>query len=297
MLVKEVKKLSPYEKFIYWIRERQSILNKRREGLPKPWTDDDVLQSYYFCNVRREDDKVSVWLRENIRNPLKDKQEVMFAVIAFRWFNYIPTGELLWNYGKDIDGCCNLLEKWNLDLAIAELERFKEAGNQVFTGAFNISNGGVSKPKINRVCEDYIQPIWEDRENLYNRTCDRTLEQAHKVFKRLPGLGGSGFMAAQIIADLKYTHMLENAEDWMTWCSPGPGSRRGMNRLHGIRIELTDTRGWDKKIKDLQDKVNMELEGEQPTLHAQDLQSCLCEFSKYCVGLEEGSLKRTYNGS
>ena len=47
------------EALVHWITERWSILKKREAGQSKPWTEDKVLQSEYFCNVNREDDKVT----------------------------------------------------------------------------------------------------------------------------------------------------------------------------------------------------------------------------------------------
>jgi hypothetical protein len=44
----------------------------------------------------------------------------------------------------------------------------------------------------------------------------------------IEGLGP--FYIGQIIADLKYVEPLKSAKDWWTYCVPGPGSQRGLNR-------------------------------------------------------------------
>ena len=290
MLIEEVKKLPPLERFLYWVRERQQILLKRQVGLPKPWTNDTVLQSYSFTNVRREDDRVTKWFRDNVRDRLRNDPKVVFAVLAFRWFNLpTPTGEYLNSHGY--------LEDWNLPKVIAGLTEFKNKGLKVFTGAFNISNSGSSDPKINRVCEAYIQPVWDNgSHHLYAKILGKKLAEAFRVLQDLPGLGGSGFMAAQVICDLAYTHVLENAPDWWTWCSWGPGSKRGMNRVlgHPVDYNLGQQR-WKQQLDNLQILIEQRL---GLKLHARDVQSCLCEFSKYECGLwGDGNVKRRYPGA
>jgi len=291
MKIAEVKKMPPIERFLYWIRERDQILKKRRAGFPKPWTDDEILQTQYFTNVRREDDRVTIWFRENVRDRLKDDPIVVFATIAFRWFNLpAPTGEYLNSHGY--------LENWNMEKAIGGLLRFQNSGLKVFTGAFNISNSGSTKPKVNRVCEDYIQPVWKDlgvilaKFRLGTTAC--TLANAFKVLKGYPGLGGSGFMAGQVVCDLAYTDFFQHASDWHTFCTWGPGSKRGMNRVFGEHEDYAMPRAiWDRNLFYLMEVVEKRL---NIKLHARDLQNCLCEMGKYERGLEGTRLKRRYPG-
>lgn len=287
MLISKVKKLSRMAQFFYWIEERHAIRVKKNNGLPKPWTDDEILQNHYFTNIRREDDKVTTWFRQNVRDELKESPLVVFATICFRWFNWIPTGEILLEHGY--------LTKWNCRGVVNGLSKID---GQVFTGAFNISNSGSKKPKIERVCEDYIQPVWDNRDNLlFNlQNPPASLEAAHGFLMEYPGLGGSGFMAAQVVADLKHTAILWSASDWDTWCCPGPGSRRGMNVLLG-----RDPMGPGLGDDDFRARVNIL----RPTisdsvgfnLDAQDVQNCLCEYFKYTRALVTGRSKRRYPGA
>jgi hypothetical protein len=292
MKIEDVRKLSPEGRFLYWVGERWNILSKRRSGYVRPWTNDKILQSYYFTNVKRKDDKVTIWVTENIIGPMQWDPLVIFAVLAFRWFNQPqPSGEYLVSH--------DLLKLWNCELAVKGLTGFKNAGLKVFTGAFNISNGGSSKPKVNRVCEDYIQPVWECRENLLNRILEpkeRTLARAFEVISEYPGMGGSGFMAAQVVCDLAYTHFLEDAKDFETWCSWGPGSRRGMNRVCGFDENFPMPAGdWNVRLQRLRGVISRKL---GLNLHARDVQNCLCEFSKYERALwNQGHLKRRYKGA
>lgn len=307
MKLNDVKKLSPLDRLIYWVRERESIRVAKEAGRPAPWSDDPIFQTTYFTNVRREDDKVTRWYAANIRTPLKADPRVVFATIAFRWFNWIPTGEVLTRCWASVGArhthrlreCLEAspLCDWDTPAVVGLLSSRQERGEQVFTGAFNISNSGSTKPKINRVCEDYIQPVWEDHANLQTYFAfNHTLEHAHWHLSRYPGLGGSGFMAAQVIADLKYTGFLKEAKDWHTWCCLGPGSKRGLLRLLGLPLTAKVPRDWPAHLNLLRNKVNSSLP-EKWHLHAQDMQSCLCEYDKYIrVLLDEGRSKRTYPG-
>lgn len=296
-----IKNLVPVDRFLHWIRERRQILLKRRAGQPKPWTKDPILQSFYFTNVCREDDRVSTWFRENIREPLHDDPAVVFATIAFRWFNWPETGAVLIGAGgighSGLLGKYGYFYEWNLGGAITALNAQRNRGRQVFTGAFNISNSGSTKPKINRVCEDYIQPVWEDREHLYSFLThgNMPMSTAFRKLQDYPGLGGSGFMAAQVICDLAYTHVLENAPDWWTWSSWGPGSKRGMWRvMDRDTLYIQSRSAWSRKLEELRFIIKQKL---GLNLHARDVQNCLCEFDKYERALwDEGHMKRKYPG-
>jgi hypothetical protein len=300
MKTEDVAKLPPLERFLYWIRERFDVYQRRLAGQPKPWTDDVVMQRTYFTNVCREWDKTTVWARGNIREPMNDDPTVIFAVLAFRWFNRIPTGELLLGRGMGNWHASwlhtNLLVGWDTQTAVNRLNAYRNEGGQVFTGAFNISNGGSRKGKIERVCEDYIRPVWDNMPSLVADARGwTTLAQAHSRLIQYPGMGGSGFMAAQVVADLKYTPWLAEGRvsDWWTWCALGPGARRGLNIILGFPPEGPAPGGWRNKINWLRSVVRRSLP-EVPPLHAQDLQNCLCEFGKMERIRAGGHSKRGY---
>jgi hypothetical protein len=109
------------------------------------------------------------------------------------------------------------------------------------------------------------------------------------------GLGS--FMAAQIVADMKYVEPLRRANDWMTFAASGPGSKRGLNRVLGRPLQTSwDEHGWRVKLRELHEDIKPKLEGVGlGDLHAQDLQNCLCEFDKYLrAKLGEGHPKTRF---
>lgn len=304
MLIQDVAKLSPFQRFIYWIKERHNIYQLRQQKKKKPWTDDVVLQSNFFTNPYREHDKVTKYVKKYVRDPLYEDPRVIFAVIAARWFNWPETIEILLGDGAKKT---NLLTNWDCKKAIQRLEEQRSAGLQVFTGAYNISNSGSTKPKINRVCEDYIQPVWEDRQQLMAFFTDRrnfqddehvcqTMQAAHKAIRRYPGLGGSGFMAYEVVCDLRYTGMLDCAVDKCEWSNPGPGAKRGINRLleRDLKHSVKD---WPQKSLELFIMTIRHLKDKVPPLEMREIEHSLCEFDKYeRARLGDGHMKRKYKG-
>ena len=294
MLITKVEKLSPKERFLYWIEERHNIFLKKESGKPKPWTDDEVLQNYFFTNPFRENDKVTRWFAKSFRDRLDEDEmvELIFGTVCFRWFNYIPTGEILIKE--------NLLKRWNLGRALRILKAVRDKGEQVFTGAFMInSRGGVGKLK--NICER-ITNVWKDREGIADDISqENTLQAVHKILTRYEGLGG--FMAYEVVTDLRHTFVLRDATDIMTWCNPGPGAIRGICRIEGIPFAKGNNASSPKKpqnildlMNDLRKYANKNLPSLAP-FEMRDIEHSLCEYDKYCRALEgDGRMKRTYQG-
>src|SRR5690242_75796 len=126
-----VRGLDPLQRYAYWVVERHHIYLRRLQGLPRPWTQDEILRSNYFTNPYREHDRTSAWFRENVRQPRRDDISVIFATVCARWFNHIPTMELLLD--------CGALDDWG-SADLRELFARRDRGEQVFTGAFMINS-------------------------------------------------------------------------------------------------------------------------------------------------------------
>lgn len=310
MKIEEVRKLAPLDRFCYWVRERHNIFLRRRAGKERPWTDDVILQNYFFTNPYRENDKVTTWFRENIREPLRNRPEVLFATVAFRWFNYIPTGKSLKSFtvGKPTSKF-GMFERWHPSMVVKVLGGLRESGNQIFTGAFMI-NSPAGEPKLEAIVRR-ITTVWEDRKQLLGFFTDRrnwegehlSLKEAHGALMRYDGMGG--FMAYEVVCDLRYTHLLENAADKLKWSNPGPGAVRGLCRLLGIDFEKgRNAHGFTPKVKfDFQEECRKLLAivrrrlPKMPTFELREIEHSLCESDKYERLLwNDGRAKRRYAG-
>ena len=306
------------ELFFYWVKERQAIHDMKEACLPKPWTDDPILQNYKFCNVQREDDRVTVWIKNHWRDPCRGHPNMWFAMIVARLFNWpetldaigfpmmppLSTGSSCSNVNALIDWD-KVKETWRSTLK----RRRDELGLKIFTGAYLVSTNGVAMDKIDYILDRVLTPIWERG----RAPRDYKVETVPSIqsFKRVPfpenlkdyweflikfdGLGS--FMAGQVVADLKYVDpVLEEAEDWMTFAPLGPGSIRGLNRFFGRLKEkpLKQEQGL-RELLEVQKRLEVEHGIELPV---HDIQNCMCESDKYIRLLRgEGKVRAGYKGT
>lgn len=263
-----------------YMQKRQSILKLKEAKFPKPWTNDPLLMQYSFTNCYREDDKTTKWMKIYVRDPYDFKDEVVLASLLFRWFNRIRTGEAIFCqlglHGQTaFERMMDTGDVWVLRPAILT---YCGSGPYV-GGAYMIKTvNGLNK----------IDGVLTSIENSYDGI-GRVLKQtschgAYEALRTIPYLGP--FMAAQLVADLKYTHILSAASDWYIFAAPGPGSRRGLNMVYGLDPEKSMTEDeWVEKLLDIQQLITPRLlDAGWELMCAQNLQNNLCEFSKYVRG-------------
>jgi hypothetical protein len=150
--------------------------------------------------------------------------------------------------------------------------------------------------KVEYIVYKVLNVLWAERTGMRPKPVD-TLGVYHDMLMQFDGLGS--FIAAQVVADLKYMEPLASAADWQTFAASGPGSRRGMNRVTGVAPTTSLSEGeFRAKMSFLQPALNAMLAKSDlfpRPLHAQDVQNCLCEFDKYeRARLGEGTPKQIY---
>lgn len=265
-----------------FIKERESIRVKKEAGLPRPWTKDPILGTYRFCNVHREDDAVTRWIAEHWREPGNGYEDLWFAMVVARLFNLPRTLEqvpLEW-----------LVDKWEPN-HLRELLKIGRETGPIFNGAYIVSTNGKSMDKVDYLIDCVLTPMWEVRYN-WRPKAGMKLQLYHSMLMEFDGLGS--FMAAQVVADMKYVEPLKSAPDWHDWAASGPGSRRGLNRVCDRPLDQSwPGNTWLLSLQGL----HLAVEAKLPLIpmHAQDLQNCLCEFDKYeRARLGEGRPKQIY---
>lgn len=267
-----------------FMRERYQIYLKKEAGQPKPWTKDHVLRQYRFCNVYRELDTETKWLHEVWGLPNKNDPDYWFACVVFRLTNWHETTQQI---GYPVP--------WNKKHFIYVLSKRKQLGHKVYGGAYTISTNGVAMEKHLYLAEK-LDIIWRNRDKIRYKKG----EKLQDFYDRLQNYDAMGtFLAAQVVADMKFCGDARKAADWWTFVAPGPGSERGLNRvLCRPKDQPWRNAAWLTALADLHDAINpMVVKANMPKLSAQDLQNCLCEFDKYQrVLLGEGRPRSTYQG-
>lgn len=284
------------EDFVKFIVARHSIFLARSRLKPKPWTEDTILQQYRFCNVYRELDTVTGWIREVWREPFAKNPDLWFWMLVARLVNHPPS----------LMRMTRMLEtnRWNPDKFISVIETAKSHGRKAWGGAYIVSTNGRQMEKSLYIATEVLDPAWKRRKEISPRMGD-TLATFCGILQTLNGV--QGFIAGQVIADAKYASLpLASASDWHTFAISGPGSKRGLNRVldNAVGAPWKEER-WLHYLHLLQDETNAALAklykkgkpDDYPPLHAQDIQNCLCEFDKYeRVRLGEGKPRSTYPG-
>lgn len=225
-----------------WMIERQAIYIRRTSGEPWPWTDDEPMRQYKFCNVFRELDTVTIWLREHWREPYADSPHLWIALCLGRQINWPETLKELGFPTRGLD-----LKRLEHVLQARQLRREK-----VYTGAYLLSmptgqHRGLTKSQY--VARVVMGEVWRARAEFQQlfKAGQPTMADVHWWLQSFPGWGS--FLAYEVVTDMRHTRYLRNAPDINTWAVAGPGSQRGLNRIHG--------RPLNKKVPQHQALVEM----------------------------------------
>tara|TARA_R110000772_G_scaffold3521_5_gene12496 strand:- start:178 stop:1104 length:927 start_codon:yes stop_codon:yes gene_type:complete len=279
------------DRYFYWQEEREMIrLRKEESETPSPWTSDPILQQFKFCQVYREDDRTTRWFREHIREPLKNKPEVLMATVIFRWFNLIETGRTL------IDN--DLLVNWDREKAIEEITKQPKW----ITGSYIIKTPNRMN-KVTGVAE-CVSHMWSDRnylvdkleKNIADGEC--SLQSCWETLRDYPYMGP--FMAYEVVTDLRHTYLLDEANDILTWANAGPGAMRGLNRLTGRDLKFCKrSHSWGDEMEQLLaiaiDRNSFVTKRNDLKYELREIEGGLCEFDKYSrIVKNEGRTRSIY---
>jgi hypothetical protein len=297
--------------FYDYLNEREAIrLRKEADRLASenfetpqgpPWTKDPILREYKFTNVRRHHDKTSAKLREMFYGEhfFDDHGSVLMNCALFRYFGTWEFAEAVgWQeYDTfDFDGIKDLAEQ-----RLADRER-------VFTGAYVITNQGISAPKQEVVVDYFLKDLHKAVPQILKiKDSTYSWQTVSDRMRLIGGFGGTGFMTKEVLLDTTYTDFWENVtehpkdgsfsypEDWHTWTPIGPGARRGAARAIGddsaTPISEQKSMWVINELMALQQGFWKHDDELVPT----DIQFALCEFDKYeRVRLGQGKPRSRY---
>lgn len=264
----------------YWrfAAARQDVFFKRFEGVPPPWTDDPILQTYKFTNAYRASDRVSQYLIRNVMyEGSQTAEDVFFRTILFKLFNKIETWELL---KSSVGGIS--YEEFSLAAYDDVLTRAMANGVRIYSAAYIMPSGSriFQTDRKHRAHLALLTRMMEDE--VPKRVSDaRSMKEVFLLLRSYPLIGD--FLAYQFATDLNYSNLCDFDE--MQFVVPGPGA------LDGIRKCFASLGGLNEAdiIKVVADRQAMEFERlginfrslwGRP-LQLIDCQNLFCEVDKY----------------
>jgi alpha-glutamyl/putrescinyl thymine pyrophosphorylase clade 1 len=281
--------------FMFYVQERYRIFIARHTEYPKPWTSDKILQNYRFCNVFREDDTVTRWIKKHIIDKTHKPDSLVAKLAIARWINLPSTlNDLVYAHhfekdvvSRDYRRMCNTID-WRMNV-----------GYVTWTSAYMIrAESDKTKvwydwPKSRYILEVVVDAVWSKMDKLLETD---TLQKATEILASLYGWGP--FMAYEVVCDMAYSEkLLFNAKDKKTWANAGPGAIRGLNVLYDRPLTA----------KPKNDQLNIEMRELLPLMQEvfnncavvmRDVEHNLCEFDKYVrVMTGRGKPRQKYDGA
>lgn len=267
-----------YKPLIYWIKKREELrINKI--------TNDPILKEYRFCNVRREDDRVTIWINENIRKPFADHPLLWLMLCISRQINWPDTlselvkSDIAWPYTDWFDPS-------HITLI---LNNRKIRQEKIYTGAYMISaphKKGEDKQKY--IAENVIGNLWKFKHEF---PINSTLQKTHEWITQFNGWGP--FMAYQAIVDMRFTKILNTASDIYSWAAAGPGTLRGLNRIYGRDKDCRLPQ--EQALIEIRETYKIIVNETEVQLDFSDIPNVYCETDKYMrTWYKEGTPRNKY---
>lgn len=292
-----------------YIVDRYTIhIKKDVKKMEPPWVDEAVMQSYRFCNVFREDDRVTRSLITQVsENPFLIYEEKILNTILFRAWNNPKTFH-------DLGGPWSAEDLYDPELKesvrpIYDRFKSKNPDRKWFNAAFNqgglkyslkYPNGkgmgaheeeGNKSPGFEPEMPLRIFHLGPLMRAVYPKLIKaKDQQEAYLLLKTLPGF--AAFYAYQVFVDLTYIKEFPFSEN--EFVIAGPGCKRGLNcifddydglspeeALFWLRNNIdgyftaTTGDGWDPKHL-FYDRLPSDR-----CLNVMALENCMCELSKY----------------
>jgi hypothetical protein len=267
----------------YWTfaAERQGIFERRIvDGLPAPWTDDQILARYKFTNPWRASDRVSQFL---IRDVIYSHAaagmtpaDQIARIVLFRLFSKPSTWRALEDRLGPMSGATVRSP------AIANLLEELRASGPIYTNAFILCATkayGHERKHLNHLA--LVQDMLRGGRLPRAIARARRLGEVYEALRAFPLIGP--FMAYQLAIDINYSELTDFSEDEFT--IPGPGAERGIRKVFPD-AQRRDMPSLIHQMVAEQEPTYAELGIERPTLfglplRAIDCQNLFCELDKY----------------
>lgn len=267
--------------FFDFVELREQAREAKQLGV-FPHSEDTILNSFSFCNINRNHDRVTRWIDQHVRRSSLSLNDMVFNLSVARVFNSPDSLRLI----LPVKSCAEA-EK----VLLARQAR-KES---VFRGAYMMPSHGTK-------AQQKVSPITYYLEHLrtiqgMDFTGYSTLEGVAKAILGVHGFGT--FITNQIVTDLRYTRHFKHAPDWSEFVWGGPGTSRGLCRFFNqpkLRIDMPQP--WiHERLMEVRGMSQSRLPETICDYYTDpnNLSNSFCEYDKYMRVLkDEGGRLRKY---
>ena len=274
------KRQKIYDLYWYFACERQNIFIKKKNNFPQPWTEDEILSTYKFCNSYRVNDRVSQYLIKNViyNGKVYSNEDTIFRIVLFKIFNKESTWELLLDSFEDVNLSTFEVKKYS-DVFGNELKKGISIYNDAYISCANKAFGFNRKHDNHLALLNKIFIVDKAHINILK---SKNMREAFEILKSYPLIGN--FLSYQLVTDINYSEVVNWREDEFTVA--GPGSIRGINKVFtdkgGMSYEDIIKYMYDNQEEEFK-RLNLKFKkiGDRK-LQLIDCQNIFCELDKYC---------------
>ena len=286
-----------FKKFVHFVGERYSVhIKKDILKQEPPYTDDEIISTYRFTNIRREHDKETKWLIANVINGDISLENKILNSILFRIYNKHETAEML-----------NMPIDFN-NFKPSDYVECVSHKDKLFNSAFMTSGmkAGIAVYTPEDVVEDVaIRPLYTMEHIVKIDLADKLINAENQLdcYSELLKINGfSSFLAYQMFVDFTYIKEFPFSENEFTIL--GPGAKCGLDFL----FKDKDSMSYEEALFWLRDNFNnllskygledptesfTDLRQEDRIMNIMSLENCMCELSKYVkIGRGEGRRRK-----
>jgi hypothetical protein len=274
-------RIGVYENYWNFASKRQAAFERRAAGMPKPWTEDPVIQRFKFCNVYRAADRVSQYLIKDViyDEDAPTEADALFRIVAFRIFSSVETWEGL----RQLLGHQPTVADLVSGQFLQAIESVKISNRTIYTGAFILCATDAYGHREKHLNHNALfMDMFSDGALPRAVLGAKTMAEVFTAIKRFPLMGD--FMSYQLAIDINYSELTDFSES--SFVQPGPGALRGIKKmftnLGGIRPSQAIM--WMVENQDAEfERLGLPFDGlwGRP-LQAIDCQGLFCEVDKYC---------------
>lgn len=318
-----------FKKFVvdrYRVHKRKDV-----KRLPVPWTNNPVIQEFKFTNVRREHDRQTKHLIEQIAmNENLTIEDKIVNCFMFRcWNNWDTLKDFGFPYSSKLVYNPMLKEKVRPiyeHLSKNDPERlwWSNAYNQGGTkSAWKFPEMDLSKVLEDKIEKEYdiaLRPfhvgVWLGKENIVKKLLTaKDQQECFEIIKSIKGF--SDFLAYQVFVDLTYIPEFPFSEN--EFVVAGPGCKRGLDLIFEDKggmnyeecmfwlrdsineaglFERPELEEFDDGFPDYQpNKLFSDLPKYDRKMNVMSIENCMCELSKYVKAVNgTGRPKNKYKG-